>query len=113
MSEALRTWLSQELARRGWSYRELARQADISNSLVSRTMTGDVPFSADFCIKIAAALGISPVLVLVKAEILPPQESGNDLTLAEITDLVKHLTPENRADVLEYVRFRLQQQRKT
>lgn len=112
MSESLRVWVSQELNRRGWSYRELGRQADVSNALVSRTMTGDVSPSADFCIKVAKALKVSPEMLLRLAEILPPAQPAtpaDDATLQEIMELARNLSPDRRQQVLEYIRFMYQQ----
>ena len=111
MSDELRGWLSNELKQQGWSYRELGRRADISNALVSRIMTGDMPPSADFCIKVAQALGESPVLVLVLAGILPPQAPDDDSTLQETVELLRNLPPEQRQQALDYIRFLYQNRR--
>jgi transcriptional regulator with XRE-family HTH domain len=115
MSEALKTWVTRALQNRGWSYRELARQANISNALVSRTLSGDVLPSADFCIKVAQALEVSPETVLRLAGILPPSplaQPSDDSTLQELLELVRNLSPDRRQQVLEYVRFMYQQQDK-
>lgn len=106
MSDELRAWISQEKDRRGWSYRELARRAGISQSLVSRTVSGEVPPSADFCIRIAQALGEAPEKVLRLAGILPA--SDNDPTLTELQDTVKNLPKKKRKQALDYLRFLLQ-----
>lgn len=107
MSDELRAWLSKELEKRHWSQRELARQSGISQPLVSQTLSGDVPPSADFCIKVAQALGEAPEKVLRMAGILPPALE-DDPTLAEIQDLVRNLPPSQRKDVLRYIRFLFQ-----
>jgi transcriptional regulator with XRE-family HTH domain len=115
MSEALRFWLSEELNRRGWSHRELARQIETSQSFVSRIIKGENPPSVNFCYRIAQALEVSPETVLRLAGILPPASPGqpsDDSTLQELVELARTLTPENRQDVLEYVKFRISQQSK-
>lgn len=110
MSDRLKSWLTDELKRLGWSYRELARQANISNALVSRTLSGDMSPSADFCIKIAQALEVSPEYLLRLAEILPPEMNiSDDATTQEITELLKHLTPEQRQEALNYIKYLSQQ----
>jgi transcriptional regulator with XRE-family HTH domain len=114
MSEALRLWLSQELDRRGWSHRELARRGNISHSLVSKTIAGDMPASADFCIKVAQTLEASPEMVLRLAGILPPTfpaSPSDDKMLQELVELARNLEPEDKQQVLDYIRF-LYQKRK-
>jgi transcriptional regulator with XRE-family HTH domain len=93
MSDELRTWLPAEIKQRGWSQREFARRADISHPLVSQVFAGEVPPSADFCIKAAHALEVPPEKVLRLAGILPtPPAAEDDPTIAEILDIVKNLT---------------------
>jgi transcriptional regulator with XRE-family HTH domain len=104
-------WLEQEANVRGWSHNELARQASLAQATVSNVLSGQRAPGCEFCIKIAAALNVSPVVVLIKAGILPPP-SDDDIDLTEIMDAIRQLSPEVRQEVLEYVRFRLQQQRK-
>ena len=113
MSNDFRGWLTEEIIQRGWSKSELARQADLSQSLVSKMLLGDRSITADQCIKIANALGLSPVLVLVKAGILPPQEQkDSNPTLQELMDIARQLPPDVQKDVLAYVRYRFQQEQK-
>jgi transcriptional regulator with XRE-family HTH domain len=112
MSEALRLWLSEELNRRGWSQRELARQIGVSHSFVSKTLSGERSPSANFCNKIAQALDVAPETVLRLAGILPPASPGqpsDDSTLQELVELARNLPPERRQQILEYVRFIYQQ----
>ena len=106
MSDKLRAWLTEELERLGWSFGELARRAKVSRPLISRTLSGDMPPSADFCIKIAQALGEPPEKVLRLADILPQLPGPEDeLTLEEITDTLRNMTPEQRKEALHYIRY--------
>jgi transcriptional regulator with XRE-family HTH domain len=106
MGDGLRTWVGREIKRLGWSYRELARQAGISHTLISRTLSGDMPASADFCIKIAQALGESPEKVLRLAGILLPlPDSEDDPTLSEAIDTLRNLPPNQRKEALRYIRY--------
>lgn len=111
MSDELRAWLSRELDQRTWSYRELARRADISNALVSRIMSSDMKASPDFCIKVAQALGETPEKLLRLAGILPSTPTSEDDTLQELIELARSLPPEDREELLKYARFRYQQRR--
>ena len=106
MSEDFRLWLEQELKRRGLSHGELARRASLAQATVSNVLTGQRNPGCEFCIKVAQAFGLSPVLILVKAGILPSQEPTDDITIQEITELARSLPPEDRKEVLEYIRFR-------
>lgn len=76
---------------------------------MSRVVTGDMPPSADFCIKVAQALGESPEKLLRLAGILP--SASEDDTLQELIELARSLPPEDRQQLLDYVRF-LYQRRK-
>lgn len=106
MGDELRTWVGREIKRLGWSYRELARQAGISHTLISRTLSGDMPASADFCIKVAQALGESPEKVLRLAGILPLlPDSEDDPTLSEAIDTLRNLPPNQRKEALRYIRY--------
>ena len=111
MSDELRTWLAQEIDRRGWSHRMLARQISLSHSLVSKALSGKMRASADFCIRVAQALDEPPEKVLRLAGILPMSPANeHEQALKEILDIAKNMTPENRQDLLNYARYRYQQQ---
>lgn len=103
MSEALRGWLSHELDQRRLSQRELARQTGVSQTLVSQILSGDRNPGADFCVKVAGALGESPIKLLRLADILPAAQG--DPALQEIIDLAENLTPEQRRQVLDFIKF--------
>lgn len=108
MSEALKFWLVQALDRRGWSHRELARQSGISQTQISAVIAGERKANADFCIKAALALDESPDYALRLAGILPPAapaESSDDSILQELVELARNLPPEDRQQILDYVRF--------
>lgn len=104
-------WLAEEIRARAWSHNELARQADLSQPAVSGIIGGRRP-SCEFCVKVAAALSVSPVMVLTKAGIIPPESLEDDPALQELLDAARLLSPEGRQEVLTYIRFRLQQERK-
>jgi transcriptional regulator with XRE-family HTH domain len=109
MSDELRAFVSEEIKKRGWSQRKLARQSDTSHPLISQVLSGDVPPSADFCIKVAQALGEPPEKLLRLAGILPP--TSDDPTLEELNNIIKNLSPQARQELLSYARFRLRQEK--
>ncbi|NJN96561.1 MAG: helix-turn-helix domain-containing protein [Anaerolineales bacterium] len=107
----LGTWASEATKKRGWSYRELARRAGISHSLISKVFSDDMPPSADFCIKIASALSESPEKVLRLAGILPSSPASDNDTLQELIELARNLPPEDQKELLDYARFRYQKRK--
>lgn len=111
MSDELRAWLPKELEQRGWSYSELARRTGLSQSLVSKTLLGERHPSADFCVKVAQALGEPPEKVLRLAGILPTGPASDEDTLQELIELARSLPPEDQKEILEYVRFRYQRRK--
>lgn len=111
MSDDLKAWISQEVEQRGWSYRELARRAGVSHTLISRTLSGDMAPSADFCIKVANTINESPEKLLRLAGILPTSPASDDSAFQEIMELVRSLPPEDQKEILEYVRFRYQRRK--
>lgn len=104
MSDELRVWLSEELEQRHWSHRELARRTGLSQSSVSKTLSGERSASINFCNKIAHALGESPEKVLRLAGILPTALE-DDPTLREAIDLLRNLPPSQYKEALRFLRF--------
>ena len=68
-----------------------------------------MPASSDFCIKIAAALDVSPIGLLQLAGILPemPDPTGSDLgpITSEILELIQDMPPDAKRQVLDFIRF--------
>jgi len=108
MSNELITWLTHKLDQLDWSHGKLARQSNVSRPLITQVLSGDVPPSADFCIKVAQALSESPEKVLRLAGKLPPLPASEDVTLQELMDLAKNLPPEQRKELLRYTRYLIQ-----
>ncbi|MBE7549463.1 MAG: helix-turn-helix transcriptional regulator [Anaerolineales bacterium] len=111
MSSNLNTWLKKQLEQRHWSHNELARRADLSQAAISSVLKDKRNAGADFCIKIAHALGESPEKVLRLAGILPPVPVADDPILQEIIDTLSPMSSEQRKEALEYIRY-LRQRRK-
>jgi transcriptional regulator with XRE-family HTH domain len=108
MSNNFITWLTDEIVSRGWSNSELARRAGISPAAISMVMSGQNRPGNEFCLGIARALGIPPEDIFRKAGLLPDLPYGplDQMTLQELHDLMRNLTPRDRRDVLEYARMR-------
>lgn len=112
MSEFI-NWINDELAKRGWGYNELGRRAGLSSGGVSVVMTGRQNPGFEFCVKIAEALGEPPETVLRLAGLLPPLPAaeGEGISKEELWEIVKNMSVEERRNVFEYARWRLQRER--
>jgi transcriptional regulator with XRE-family HTH domain len=110
MYDKLITFIKTELEERGWSHRELARRARISQTSVSGTLAKQRTPGADFCIKVAKAFGVEPEFMLRLAGILPPLPPGDDALQAAVLDAFKRLSIEKRREVLAYARWQLERE---
>lgn len=104
MSQELRHLLEQKRKAAGWSRRELARRMDLSQAVVQKTLVGDRPPTITFCNKAAEVFGDSPELYLRLGGILPSTDE-DDPTLQEIMEATRLLSPEQKQDVLKYIKF--------
>jgi transcriptional regulator with XRE-family HTH domain len=66
-------WLAEETEKRGWSYRELGRRAELSSGAVSQVITQRSLPGLDFCTGVARAFNLPAEVVLRKASLLPPE----------------------------------------
>ena len=107
-----RDWLQQELKNRNWSYRELGRQAGLSNALISQVMTSQVEPSCEFVIKVSSTLDTSPIQILQLAGILPgePTPASPGPITQEVIELLGTLPVEQKKQVLQYIQFLKQQE---
>lgn len=108
LMEELARWLEIELNKRSWSPSDLARQASLGNSTVTRILNGTRKAGPEVCVAMAKALGEPAEKVFRIAGLLPPLPASNDPLLQEINELLQNLPPEERQEVLAYVKFRYQ-----
>ena len=107
---SLADWLVEELKARSWSHNELARRSGMSQAAVSAVIAGHRTPGCEFCVKVAAALEVSPVLVLTIAGILPPQPPGSPddhPAIAELLNLARKLPPADLEEIVALIRFKL------
>ena len=103
MNASLKTWIAQELNRRNWSYRELARQAGISHTLISRILSCDINPSVNFFNRVAQFLDVPRLAALLPPT--SPATPADDSTLQELVELARNLPPAQRKQLLQYTRF--------
>lgn len=110
-NQELRDWINQELKQRSWSRRELARRASLSQAAVQKILAGERNPSAEFCIKVAQALGESPEKLLRMSGILPKiLFEAKAEVFGELIDLLDTLSYEQHVEVLNYVKYLLSQE---
>ncbi len=103
-------WIDSELTERGWGVTELSRRMGITHSAVSHVLSKRNKPSTDFCSGLAKAFGVSPTEVFRKAGLLPKVEGVTDPQLQSAHDLINSMTPEQRQQALNYMRFLIQNQ---
>lgn len=107
-----REWLNAELARRNWTGRELARQAGVPSSSISKFATGEA--GPQICLDVARGLSVSPLVTLAVGGLIPPPPRADDLRWGTITTSYGRLDENGRNQLLEYAQFLLiQQQRRS
>ena len=109
MEKSFIEWLQDELSDRGWSGSELSRRSGVSQSAISLVLSGNRQPGTEFCDGIARAFKI-PVDSVYRVAGLLPVKPSDDETVSEITHIYHNLTDENREDLLDYARSRLQKQ---
>ena len=114
--ESFGEWLQQELNQRGWSHRELARRAKMSQAVVSRIVSGHTSPTCGFCIGIAAPLEVSPVHIMQLAGVLPEDtklsDGVDDTVIQEIVKVLRTLSPFYRDEILRHARYLTQFEQK-
>ena len=106
-------WLEEELNRRGWRPADLARSAGLPDATISRILNSNAKAGVDVCKAIAKALGEPQEKVFRIAGLLDPLPASEDSpTLQEIIDLAKRMTPEQREQAADYIRFLYQKEQK-
>lgn len=122
MNERLLEFLTRELEERGWSQRELSRRAGLSQTSVSVVIAGQRKPTFEFLAAIAKPLGYDPVELFKLANLIPGQSkiiqetrgdyNPEDSSLRELYDYIQQLSPDERLELLRYIRFRQSEKRR-
>lgn len=101
------TWLQEQLNERGWDQADLVRRSGVSQSQVSRIMTGTRNPGPETSKAIARALRLPPEDVLRQAGILPPKNAslsaGDRRFLVETMDKIATLSPDAQRLIADLV----------
>lgn len=104
------SWLLQEMNKKDWTQADLARASGLTTAAISRYMTGRIP-EEESAKKIARAFKIPPEQVFRAAGILPPVKEKEQLIEIILHEL-DTLSPEDKADVIEFIEFKARRKRK-
>jgi len=106
---ALGKWLLQELDDRRWSMREFARRCEVSESTISRIVSGKRNPSSELCRKMAEVLRLPAEKIFRQAGLLPqaPEDSPG---LKEALYLFRQLPEGERRRILLIMRTLLEEQ---
>lgn len=101
------TWIQKEMNIRGLSMRALGRRTGVSHATISTVLSGKQAPSPELCNGLARVFELPPDWVFRRAGLLPPLPgTEDDLTLREINDIAKHLSPKERREAREYLLWR-------
>ena len=100
-------WLKTEMEKKGWGISETARRAGLTHTPLSYVVTnGEMP-SFETCLALANAFNAPIENILRLANLLPETDVDiDDEDLQKIIDAYKHLSPEERGDIVAYVQMR-------
>jgi transcriptional regulator with XRE-family HTH domain len=93
-----------EMEKRGLSIREFAKLVGVSHPTISDILNGEEP-SFDVCRKLAPVLNLPLERVLRAAGLLPPAPSDTEYQ-EEFFHLLSQLSPPEREEILELLRFK-------
>jgi transcriptional regulator with XRE-family HTH domain len=104
-------WLQETLNEKGWSQAELARRSGISPAQITRVISGERGLGEQSIIALAAAFKL-PAETVFRAAGLLPAEREKDPRDKEILHLFGLLADEEKQEILDYVRYRVERAEK-
>ena len=110
--EDFATWVQKEMRTHGLSMRAIGRRIDVSHATISSVLSGKQPPSPELCNGLARVFEVPPDWVFRLAGLLPALPgTEDDLTLREINEIAKNLSPEERREAREYLLWRYRSSR--
>ncbi len=102
-------WLLKELDDRRWSMREFARRCEVSESTISRVVSGKRNPSSDLCRRMAEVLHLPPERIFREAGLLP-RSAEESPGIKEALYLFRQLPEGERQRILLIMRTLLEEQ---
>lgn len=93
-------WLSEEMASREWNQSELSRRSGIGTPQISRVLARERMPGVEFCVAMAKAFKMNPVLVLKRAGLIPP-DMETDEVIDRLARVMEDWPAEERLRFLE------------
>lgn len=106
---ALKDIVKLEMEKKGLSIREFAKLVGVSHPTISDILNGEEP-SFDVCRKLAPILNLPLEGVLRAAGLLPPVSEDTEYQ-EEFFHLLSQLSPQERQEILELLRFKAERQK--
>jgi transcriptional regulator with XRE-family HTH domain len=103
VNETFSEWLSAEVEKRGWSFRELSRRSGLSSSAISQVVTGVTLPGLKFCYGVARGLQMQPEVIMSKAGLIPTPPEESEI-VSEIVYIINRLSPEDQVRILVQTR---------
>ena len=106
-AEHFSDWLKRKIEKRGWTMSEFARRCEVSQPAIWRVVSGEQGAGPEICRAIARAFEMPEEQVFRMAGLLSQLPSpDDDLTFAQVYDMMNRLAPEERREIMEYVAWR-------
>lgn len=107
--DPFRQWLNAQLDARNLSQADASRRAGLNQNAISDLLTGKIKAVSLRTAKALARLFGTPLPeVLRLAGHLESPVGNDDLSLSELVQLARTLSPEDRLDLLEFARWKSQ-----
>jgi transcriptional regulator with XRE-family HTH domain len=110
--ENFREFLESEMKKRGWKQADLARASNLSTAAISNIINGRRGVGEESIIALAHALNIPRETVFRAAGFLTQREVI-DQGVEELNHLFEQLEPDDRAEIIEMIRLKINRQKKT
>jgi transcriptional regulator with XRE-family HTH domain len=104
-------WLVKELEIRGMSQADLARVSGLGNGSISDVISGRRKAGREFATSVARGLDLPVETVFQEAGFIP-KEKQHDREVEQIMTLVDGMTKEEQKELLSYIRWKNNQNKK-
>ncbi|GAB4506916.1 MAG: hypothetical protein Fur0017_31670 [Anaerolineales bacterium] len=105
-------WLLQEINKRNWSQADLANAAGLHRQVISTYVNRQrIKPDSEVLTSIARALRLPPEVVFRRAGLLPPVSPDTEYQ-EEFFHLLSQLSPQERQEILDLLRFKAERKAK-
>ena len=104
-------WLQDQIEKKGWRPRDLAKRARISDAAISRILRGERKADPESLISIARALNIYPVTIFRKAGLLP-EADVDQIQFEDWQYLLKQLPEDDQEEIRRIAEMKIEKRQK-